>query len=220
MTSCYKGCVALYAGASGFSYPSWRGGWYPADARPEDFLRLYAERLPSVELNTTGYRLPSEEQFERWAAATPPGFRFSVKMPARGLRALADFEARVRRLGDRLGPVRIVVQQARDEGFLTYLLGSVSPDVPYALDFRDDSWAGVDVAPAVVVDGDDRAAAPFRYLRFRDPPYDDDALGRIADRVRPLVASGVDVYAYFRHEEEPTAPRYAERLVELIGRAA
>jgi uncharacterized protein YecE (DUF72 family) len=72
----------------------------------------------------------------------------------------------------------------------------------------------------VVVDGDDRAAAPFRYLRFRDPPYDDDALGRIADRVRPLVASGVDVYAYFRHEEEPTAPRYAERLVELIGRAA
>ena len=45
----------LYAGTSGFSYPTWRGGFYPAEAKPADFLRLYAERLPSVELNSTGY---------------------------------------------------------------------------------------------------------------------------------------------------------------------
>jgi len=49
----------LYAGSSGFSYPSWKGGFYPVEARPEDFLRFYSERLPSVELNTTFYRLPA-----------------------------------------------------------------------------------------------------------------------------------------------------------------
>ena len=54
----------LYAGASGFSYPSWKGGFYPADARNEDFLRLYAARVNSVELNNTFYRVPPEDQFD------------------------------------------------------------------------------------------------------------------------------------------------------------
>ncbi len=49
----------LHVGTSGFSYTSWRGGFYPADARPRDFLRLYAEHLPSVELNTSFYDLPT-----------------------------------------------------------------------------------------------------------------------------------------------------------------
>src|SRR5918995_3746575 len=74
----------LYPGSSGFSYPSWRGGFYPADARPDEFLGFYGTRLPSVELNTTFYRLPAEEQFDRWAGGTPPGFRFPVTMSRRG----------------------------------------------------------------------------------------------------------------------------------------
>ena len=209
--------MALYVGTSGFSYASWRGGFYPADARPEEFLRYYAERLPSVELNTTGYRLPAADQFDRWAAETPPGFRFAVKMPPRGLRALADFEERVGRLGERLGPIRIVVQQARDDGFLALLLGSIDPALRYALDFRHASWDGVDVSPAVRVN-DLATDAPFRYLRFRDPPYDDAALARIAGEVAAELAAGRDVYAYFRHEEEPSAPRDAERLRDLVAR--
>ena len=209
--------MALYVGTSGFSYASWRGGFYPADARPEEFLRYYAERLPSVELNTTGYRLPAADQFDRWAAETPPGFRFAVKMPPRGLRALADFEERVGRLGERLGPIRIVVQQARDDGFLALLVGSIDPALRYALDFRHASWEGVDVSPAVRVN-DLATDAPFRYLRFRDPPYDDAALARIAGEVAAELAAGRDVYAYFRHEEEPSAPRDAERLRDLVAR--
>ena len=98
----------LYAGSSGFSYPSWRGDFYPPDSRPDEFLRRYAERLPSVELNTTFYRLPAEEQFERWAAATPVGFRFAPKLNAYRLGEIATFEERARRLGDRLGPIRLL----------------------------------------------------------------------------------------------------------------
>jgi hypothetical protein len=61
------------------------------------------------------------------------------------------------------------------------------------------------------------ADAPFRYLRFREPPHTDDELAAIAARIEPLLTAGVYVFAYFRHEDEPTAPAYALRLLELVG---
>jgi hypothetical protein len=64
--------------------------------------------------------------------------------------------------------------------------------------------------------GDWEADAPFRYLRFRDPPYEEAALAALAERIGPLLAAGVDVHAYFRHEDAPTAPGYAERLLALV----
>ncbi len=220
MTATIPSVTGLYVGASGFSYPSWRPGFYPAGLQPSEFLRFYAERLRTVELNTTGYRLPAEELFDRWASQTPPAFRFAVKMPPRGLRELATFEERVWRLGDRLGPIRVVVQSARDDGFLELVLGSIDPALRYAFDFRHDSWAGVEgrlaEAGAVRVNDLD-AAAPFRYIRLREPPYDEAALEQRAERIRPLLAAGLDVYVYFRHEDEPTAPAYAERLLALLA---
>jgi uncharacterized protein YecE (DUF72 family) len=221
MTATKSSVAGLYVGASGFSYPSWKPGFYPADARPEEFLPHYAKRLPSVELNTTGYRLPAEGLFDRWASAVPDGFRFAVKLSPRGFRELATFEERVRRLGDRLGPIRAVVQTARDDGFLEFVLGSADPELRYAFDFGHDSWDGPDVderlaaAGAVRVGAKDTRAG-FVYLRFRDPPYEDAQLESFADSIRPLLAAGADVFAYFRHEDEPTAPRYAERLRGLV----
>lgn len=203
----------LSVGTSGWSYPSWRPGFYPDGTANEDFLSYYAARLPSVELNSTGYRLPAEEQFARWAASVPDGFRFAVKAPPRALRDVATFEERVRRLGDRLGPVRFVVESPRDDGLLALLLGSTGLRV--ALDLRHESWDGVDVRPAVRVDDWD-ADASFRYVRFREPPHSDEELAEIAARLRPLLAARVDIYAYFRHEDAPTAPVYAQRLLELV----
>ena len=203
----------LSVGTSGWSYPSWRPGFYPAGTASEDFLAYYSSQLPSVELNSTGYRLPSEEQFARWGAAVPDGFSFAVKAPQRALRDVATFEERVRRLGDRLGPVRVVVESPRDDGLLALLLGSTSLRI--ALDLRDESWDGVDVAPAVRVN-DWEAEAPFRYLRFREPPHSDEELAALAGRIAPLLAAAADVYAYFRHEDAPDAPAYAARLLELV----
>jgi uncharacterized protein YecE (DUF72 family) len=209
----------LYVGTSGWSYPSWKPGFYPPEAKPAEFLAYYSERLPSVELNTTGYRLPAEQQFERWAAATPPGFRFTPKLNAHRLSEVGTFEERAKLLGDRLGPIRVLVGSARDEGFLRLLLDSIDPELRVALDFRHDSWAGAELAlpeNAVCVNDLD-AAPPFRYLRLREPPYADDELSAWAGRIRPLVEAGVDVYCYFRHEDEPTAPRYAEQLRRLVS---
>src|SRR5687767_8353303 len=132
----------LSVGTSGWSYPSWRPGFYPAGLANEDFLGFYAQRFRTVELNTTGYRLSSEEQFARWAEQAPAGFVFAPKLPQRSLRSLGTFEERVSRLGERLGPVRVVVESPRDDGLLALLLGST--DLRLALDLRDPSWDEVD----------------------------------------------------------------------------
>jgi len=218
VTATKSSLPGLYVGTSGWSYPSWRPGFYPSDVKPPSFLGYYAERFPAVELNTTGYRLPAEEQFERWAAQTPPGFRFAPKLNAHRRFDAATFEERVRRLGDRLGPIRLVVGSARDEGLLTLALGSFDPGLQLAFDFRHESWDGVELPANAVRVGDLEAApASFRYVRLRESPYDDKALSDWAERIRPLLAGGADVYCFFMHEEEPAAPRYAERLLELLN---
>ena len=192
-------------------------------------MRFYSGRLPSVELNTTFYRLPAEAQFERWAAQTPEDFRFALTM-TRGATAFGrvqgveGFVQTAGVLGERLGPVRIKVPQARDDGFLLLLLDSLAPDVRWVLDFRHDSWSAADVGERLAARGiarvDALEGAPFVYIRLREPPYDEGALEALAATVRPLLAEGRDVFAYFRHEDDPTAPAYAERLLELVGRSA
>ena len=220
MTATSASLARLYVGTSGWSYPSWKPAFYPADAKPAEFLAHYAERLRAVELNTTGYRLPAEEQFERWAAQTPPGFQFAPKLNAFRSTDVGTFEERVRRLGDRLGPVRALIGYARDEGMLSLLLGSLDPELRIAFDFRHESWAGIgtELPPNAVLVDDLGANAPFRYLRLREPPYNESALRGWAERLRPLLAEQVDLYVFFKHEEEPSAPRYAERLLELLSR--
>ncbi len=81
----------------------------PRERSPRSFSATTAERFSTVELNTTGYRLPREELFERWAHQTPPGFKFAPKMNAYRNLNVATFEERVSLLGDRLGPIRAVV---------------------------------------------------------------------------------------------------------------
>ena len=219
MTATAPSVPGLYVGTSGWSYPSWKPGFYPADVKPADFLTHYASRLPAVELNTTGYRLPAEEQFERWAAQTPRGFRFAPKLNAYRSTDAGTFEEHVRRLGDRLGPIRVLVGYARDQGLLALMLGSFDPQLRLAFDFRHGSWEGIEAElPANAVRINDlEAAAPFRYIRLREPPYDERALRSWADRLRPLLAGGLDVYVFFKHEEEPTAPAYGERLRALVA---
>ncbi len=205
--------VNLHVGTSGWSYPSWRGGFYPEGSQPETFLAFYAQRFDTVELNTTGYRLPSEEQFLRWAEQTPPGFTFAPKLGLRRLDRVPTFVERVRLLRDHLGPVRVVVESPRDNGLLELLLWSVEPGVRVALDLRDASWSGVDPGPEVaVVNEPDGRDASFRYVRLREPPYEEREVGELAARLR----GGPETWVFFRHEDEPTAPAYASRLLELL----
>jgi uncharacterized protein YecE (DUF72 family) len=141
----------------------------------------------------------------------PDGFEFAPKLPGDRLGVLDTFEAGVRQLGDRLGPIRISLKKARDEGALELLLGSLDPSLRLAFDLEHPSWDGIESrlseAGAVRVDDLDHPA-PFRYLRRRDAPDAAFAAG--------VAAAQEPVYVYFRHDDEPNAPAYAARLRELF----
>jgi uncharacterized protein YecE (DUF72 family) len=198
--------VEIRVGSSGWSYASWRPGFYPHGTAPADFLRFYACRFDTVELNSTGYRLPAPDQFERWADAVPDTFRFAPKLTLTTPERARLYFARVAKLGSRLGPVRVVVEQPRDDDLLARL-AEAARGAELAFDLRHESWAGT----AGVVRVNDFASEPFRYIRLREPPYSDPELEALADR---LVAPA---YVYFRHENAPTAPAYAERLRRLLS---
>ena len=206
-------------GTSGWGYPSWQPGFYPAGLDRSDFLSFYAAQLPTVELNATKYRLPSEEQFRTWAEQVPDGFRFAVNATDGLERRLATYEERVRCLGDRLGCVRVVVERPRDDGFLELLLGSADPGIRYALDLRDPSWDGVEerlaAAGAVRVD-EETGRAGWAYLRYRELHYRPDQLDEIATQVRRLTDAKVETFAFFRHGDLPDAPAAALRVAGML----
>jgi uncharacterized protein YecE (DUF72 family) len=230
MTATPPSVTRAYVGASGFSYAEWRGSFYPEDAKPPDYLRHYAGRLGAVELNNTFYRLPAEDQFRRWAEATPESFRFAVKAPRSisffgRLDQVGTLAERLSVLGPRLGPllVRAHDERPRDDGFLLLLLESLNPALNVALDLRHPSWEGVEAGlPENAVRVNQlEGPARFRYLRFSEHPYDDEALSKAADVVRGL---GVETYCMFSKGEaddhspsgEPTAVT-AERFQQALG---
>ena len=224
----YPGDVAslAYVGVSGFGYPSWRGDFYPEGARPGDFLKLYAERLPSVELNATGRRFPRVDQLSRWAEVTPTSFTFAVKLtgavvnrPGRAGR----FCDAVRTLGQQLGPVLVQLPALgrHDADLAGRLFDSLAPDLTYAIELKDEAWDVDSVRElaqplkAVVVD-EPLPNDPFVYHRFREPPYGSAELETIAASLRQPLSRGVKVFGYFKHEDEPTGPRYARSLLDLL----
>jgi uncharacterized protein YecE (DUF72 family) len=173
-------------------------------ADPKTFLSFYSERFDTVELNTTGYRC-RPRAVRALAEQTQPGFTFAVKMPLTRLDRVGTFVERVQALGDRLGPVRIVVQSPRDDGMLEFVQGSLPPELLVAWDFRTRPGT----TSTAIVRVDDFDAEPFRYIRLREAAVHDDDLRAVAERLRP------PAYVYFRHEDEPSAPEYARRLAQI-----
>lgn len=173
---------------------------------PAEFLAFYAQRFDTVELNSTGYRLPSADQFRRWAETVPDGFEFAPKFSLVRLDRVGSFVERVTALRNRLGPIRVVYEGPRDEGTLSYVQGSIPDDVRIAWDLRDESWNGIEN----IVRVSDATAEPFRYIRLREPPYTDDELREVASTLR------APAYVYVKHEDAPTAPTIAERLRSFL----
>jgi uncharacterized protein YecE (DUF72 family) len=88
-----------WIGCSGFSYPHWKGIFFPDDLPQRKWLDHYCTVFSTVELNVTFYRLPRESTFDKWYQETPEDFRFSLK----GSR----FITHVKRLRDPEGPVEL-----------------------------------------------------------------------------------------------------------------
>lgn len=105
--------MGLYIGCPIWGSKRWVGSLFPSGSRSPDFLRLYSEKFPTVEGNTTFYAMPEVERILKWRKETPPGFRFCLKFPqaishgvslgSHGLELRAWIE-RLEALGDRGGP--------------------------------------------------------------------------------------------------------------------
>lgn len=231
--------MRLWAGTSGFSYPEWRGSFYPADLPDGDMLRHYGARLRAVEINNTFYRMPRSEVLARWAETVPQEFRFVLKASRRithqaRLEDAGDAVAYLWKvcaaLGERLGPIlfqtppNLKLDLPRLEAFLAALPEGCRA----AFELRHPSWAD-DRTFALLRSGDHAwcvadaeqgddpplvATARWIYLRLRRPGYDDADLARWLER---LDAAGLDeAYVFFKHEEEGAAPALAGRMTALL----
>lgn len=123
---------AIYVGCAGWSILREHAGHFPAEG---SHLERYAARLPAVEINSSFYRLHKPDTYARWARSTPPGFRFSVKIPRQithtgrlaDLTLLDEFLRGVSELGEKLGvllvqlPPSLAFRQETARAFFTAL---------------------------------------------------------------------------------------------------
>ena len=139
-------------GTSGWSYPHWRGSFYPEGTRQRDLLAVYAERFESVEINRTFYKLPGVGTMAAWRNETPAGFLFAAKASRylTHMKRLTDMERGVERLyagiaplvdSDKFGPVlwQLPEQFRRDDDRLAFALERLPPG-RHCFEFRHASW--------------------------------------------------------------------------------
>jgi len=106
--------MQLYLGCPIWSFKGWVGTFYPKGTKPGDFLHEYAQRLTTIEGNTTFYAIPAPDKLAQWVAQTPETFRFCPKVPrtvshsgnlVEHIDEALQFVNIMSRLGKRLGPM-------------------------------------------------------------------------------------------------------------------
>ena len=228
----------LLAGASGYSFKEWKGTFYPENIKPDAMLAWYVERLPTVEINNTFYRMPTTTVLEHWAEVAPANFRFAIKASRRithlarlkaepAAEPLGFFYRNLAALGAKRGAVlfQLPPNLKKDLPRLSAFLSLLPEDHRAAFEFRDESWFADDVYDALKGAGaalcmserSDNAPPPlvetasWGYVRLRLETYSDDDLRRWAERLG--ATSWQNISVYFMHE--PTAPAYAKTLMSF-----
>jgi len=240
--------VRYCVGTSGWHYEHWRERFYPRDLAKSAWLDHYSRSFTTVEVNNSFYRLPSEKAFLAWKEWSPAGSIFALKVNRfithiKRLRdaaeAVANFMARARLLGEKMGPLlfQLPPQMKRDDDRLEEFLSVLPRDTENVFEFRNRTWlvdpvfdllrrsgAGLCIydmpdftTPLVTTTG-------FAYVRFHGGEqlyggcYSDDLLQEWARRITGF---GVPrTYAYFNNDIEGFAVRNAltlRRLLEATG---
>lgn len=229
--------MRLLAGTSGFSYKEWLGKFYPEKLPGDAMLRYYAERLATVEINNTFYRMPAETMLSNWVKEVPDHFTFTLKAPRRithekRLREadqdVAEFLRRAQLLGDKLGVILFQLPPflKKDLPRLKNFLALLPPGVRVAFEFRSESWQDNEVhetlrghGAMLCVTDTDEGDTPFvstsdhGYLRLRRTHYDDTDLRAWAEKIAALKLDRA--YVYFMHEDDALGTNWARRLNEF-----
>ena len=233
-----------FLGTSGWAYPSWKPGFYPDKLPQKKFLEYYATQLNSVEVNYTFQHLPTASTLANWLAAANPRFRFSFKAPQRltHILRLKDGSETLSALASALAPVVAAGQMGvvlfqlppnfkADLPRLASFLADAAPSgLPMAFEFRHSSWFCDEVYAALrnygvalcVAESDDLetpdiVTAAFTCYRFRKSEYSAAQLDGIENTLRQRLVTG-RVFAYFKHEEQPTGALYAADMLRRLQR--
>ncbi|CAN5702729.1 DUF72 domain-containing protein [soil metagenome] len=229
----------ILVGTSGYNYPEWRGTFYPEKFSTNKMLAFYADRFPTVEINYTFYRMPTEKLLEGWAAGTPGHFTFTLKAPRRithdaklqrcedTLQAFCRIAAT---LGPRLGVLlfQLAPNFKKNTDVLKAFLELFPDGTRAAFEFRHPSWFDTDVFDALrsrnvalcLADSEKlstpiEVTADYTYFRLRDEGYQQADLEKWAGIVRALPPK--DAFVYFKHEEQGLGPDFAKRFMAAIG---
>ena len=228
----------VYAGTSGWDYPTWKPDFYPAKLASAKFLSHYSTRLNTVEVNYTFRRFPTEKLLRGWIAATPPDFNFAIKANQKithikRLRDVADFTseflAALQPLDaeKKLGPVLFQLPPFLkcDVPLLKDFLARLPRSLKFAFEFRHVSWFNNEVyesmrianvalcqAESEKLETPDVQTADFAYMRLRKEDYSAKARQVLTLKVAGSVKEG-DVFIYFKHEDTPEGALNAEKVL-------
>ena len=230
----------LHVGTSGYSYKEWKGSFYPEKIPAKDMLRFYSERLSTVEINATFYRMPQTSMLENWKAQVPGTFRFALKASQRithfkRLKETAEetkyFLETASVLGEQLGVVlfQLPPNMKKDLPRLEMFLAQLPPMPRAAFEFRHPTWFDDDVLELlrgqnralVVSDTDDLPTthidktADWGYLRLRRVNYAEENLAEWHERIR--AQDWKETFLFFKHEDEGTGPKLAAQFLQLAG---
>jgi len=230
----------FYVGTSGYSYPKWKGRFYPAKMPPNEMLNFYASRFRAVEINSTFYTPPEASVLEGWAGQVAAGFRFAFKAPQRitHFKRLKDVSELVSSLLEtlgtlkrRLGPLLFGLPPnfKKDVPRLREFFALLKPTTRVAIELRHTSWFDDEVFSLLrehqmalcIADAEYDLEVPFAatadwgYLRLRRPDYNAAALKKWATRIKAQAWS--DCFVFFKHEDEAKGPKQASRLLELLA---
>jgi uncharacterized protein YecE (DUF72 family) len=225
----------LFAGTSGWAYPSWKPDFYPPKLPQKKFLSHYVTLLNTVEVNFTFRQLVKESTIQNWIQEAPANFRFGVKAHQvithiKRLKGTEDFVPRFLTTiaplasAGKLGPVlfQLPPNLKADTVLLKDFLALLPKMLPAAFEFRHESWfaestwetmrasgAALCVAETEERTTPDVVTGAFAYYRFRKPTYTADERRAMVTRIEEHLAAERDVFAYFKHEETPQGALYA-----------
>lgn len=235
--------MAIRVGTSGWAYTAWKPGFYPPKLPSKDFLKFYATQLNAVEVNYTFRRFLTEKVIAGWIEQTPETFHFIVKahQVLTHIKRLKDAQESLKRFIDsvaplerahRLGPVlfQLPPNFKADPGRLDDFLALVPRAIRVAFEFRHESWFASDAldvlrrrnAALCIAETDDFQTpevltADFAYYRLRRSEYSASARQKIAAEMVEHASQLRDVYAFFKHEENPDSPNWAREVLQTAA---
>lgn len=238
-----------YIGTSGYSYKSWDKSFY-GDHPKRLQLEYYATQFPTVEINATFYRLPSEGMVHGWRDRVDEDFVYAVKGSRfiTHMKKLVNLDGAMDKFFDRIAPMQektaIILWQLpgmlkRDAARIDDFLAQVPRGFRHAVEFRNPSWYDDEIF-AILKKHDAAHVAlsslgmPMNltvttdiiYIRFHGleggaaHDYTWRELEPWAEYIVEQSKKRRTIYVYFNNDINVRAPDNAKMLMEMIGDCA